>query len=273
LKLPQRKQEELASLLRDVSLTAIISAAKIVADRLKFLTGLEAILFDPESKKRLKERSQLHRIVAENCWLFGEEYNLSVDDRSLTEVLRKHRKLVGGDTVIDESVKHISKERGIVDLMLSRLIRRHRANDLTHLVVELKAPRVKINTEEITQVEGYAFTVVQDERFRGVNTTWVFWVISDDYGEYAAQRMDSEGVIHRKGNITIYVKTWSQVLDENRARLQFFQEKLEYQADKGEALKHLQERYARFLEGVLTEETVEEDAASQLGAQEATKPA
>ena len=81
LKLPKRKQEELAELLRDVSLSAIISAAKIVADRLKFLTGLESILFDTESKKRLKERSQLHRIIAQNCWLFGEEYNLSVDDQ------------------------------------------------------------------------------------------------------------------------------------------------------------------------------------------------
>jgi len=38
LKLPKRKQEELAELLRDVSLSAIISAAKIVADRLKFLS-------------------------------------------------------------------------------------------------------------------------------------------------------------------------------------------------------------------------------------------
>jgi hypothetical protein len=52
LKLPKRKQEELAELLRDVSLSAVISAAKIVADRLRFLTGLEAILFDAESKKR-----------------------------------------------------------------------------------------------------------------------------------------------------------------------------------------------------------------------------
>ena len=77
LKLPKRKQAELAQLLRDVSLSAIISAAKIVADRLKFLTGLEAILFDHDKKQRLKERSQLHRIIAQNCWLFGEEYNLS----------------------------------------------------------------------------------------------------------------------------------------------------------------------------------------------------
>jgi len=259
LKLPKRKQEELAELLRDVSLSAIISATKIVADRLKFLTGLEAILFDAESKKRLKERSQLHRIIAQNCWLFGEEYNLSVDDHSLTEVLRKHRKLLGDNTVVDEPVKHVSKEWGIVDLVLSRAIRRHKADELTHLVVELKAPKVKIDRDEITQLEEYAISVMKDERFKNGNPTWVFWAISDDYGQYAEYRMKkSDGKIHEAENVSIWVKTWGQVLDENRACLQFFQERLEYEADKGVSLEFLQERYAQFLQGVLVEEPVEE---------------
>ena len=265
LKLPKRKQEELAELLRDVSLSAIISSAKIVADRLRFLTGLEAILFDTDSKKRLKERSQLHRIIAQNCWLFGEEYNLSVDDRSLTEVLRKHRKLLGDDTTIDEPVKHVSKERGIVDLMLSRSIRRHKADELTHLVVELKAPKVKIDQKEVMQIEEYAISVMKDERFKSVKTTWVFWVISDDYGEYAGYRMKktvgssaNTGKIHEADNVSIWVKTWAQVLEENRTRLQFFQERLEYEADKGASLKHLQEHYAKFLQGVFVEKPGEE---------------
>jgi hypothetical protein len=265
LKLPKRKQEELAELLRDVSLSSIISAAKIVADRLRFLTGLEAILFEKESKKRLKERSQLHRIIAQNCWLFGEEYNLSVDDQSLTEVLLKHRKLLGKDTVIDEPVKHISKERGIVDLVLSKAIRRHKADGLTHLVVELKAPKVKIDRDEITQVEEYAISVMKDERFKNSKTTWVFWAISDDYGDYAEHRMKkndgNNGKIHEADNLTIWVKTWGQVIEENRARMQFFQERLEYQADKGASLKDLQERYAKFLQGVINGEEVSRDSA------------
>lgn len=252
LRLPKRKQEELAELLRDISLSAIISSAKVVADRLKFLTGLEAILFDPEPKKRLKERSQLHRIVAQNTWLFGEEFSLSVDDQSLTEVLRKHKKLLGEDTVIDAPVKHVSQERGIVDLMLSRATRQHRANGLTHLVVELKAPLVKIDGKEIGQIEGYAASVVTDERFRNVGVQWQFWAISDDLGPVGKFRVgQGDGEIMRQGNVSIYLKTWSQVIDENRARLQFFQEKLEYQADKGSALRHLQEHYAKYLEGVL----------------------
>jgi hypothetical protein len=259
LNLPKRKQTELAELLRNVSLSAIISAAKVVTDRLKFLDGLEIIVFDPDLKKRLKERSQLHRIIAQNCWLFGEEYNISVDDQSLTEVLRKHKKIIDEHVVIDEPVKHITKERGIVDLMLSRTIRRHKANELTHLVVELKAPKVKIDQKEIFQVEGYAFSVIEDERFRNVNTTWGFWAISDDYGDYAKNRMkDSSGLIHQKDNIAIYVKTWSQVIDENRARLQFFQERLEYQADKGASIKFLREHYEQFLQGVLIEGVVDD---------------
>jgi hypothetical protein len=237
-----------------------------VADRLRFLRGLEAILFDDEAKKRLKERSQLHRIIAENCWLFGEEFNLSVDDQSLTEVLRKHKNLLGEDVVIDEPVKHISKERGIIDLMLSRAIRRYKANDLTHLIVELKAPKVKVDRDAITQIEEYAISVMKDERFRSVSTTWNFWVISDDYGDYAVHRMqDDNGLIYSKDNCSIFVKSWAQVIDDNRVRLQFFQEKLEYQADKGTSLKHLQEHYAKYLKGVIEEPDETEGAIKAEG--------
>jgi hypothetical protein len=59
----------------------------------------------------------------------------------------------------------------------------------------------------------------------------------------------------------IWVKTWGQVLDENRGRLQFFQVRLEYEADKGASLEFLQKTYAQFLQGVLVEETTEETAA------------
>lgn len=67
------------------------------------------------------------------------------------------------------------------------------------------------------------------------------------------------GLIHEKENIKIYVKTWAQVLDENRACLQFFQERLEYQADKGSSLKYLQDNYDKFLKGVLIQGEVSEE--------------
>jgi hypothetical protein len=209
-------------------------------------------------KEYVKERSQLHRILAQNTWVFGEEFNLSVDDQSLTEVLRKHKELLGEDVLIDRPVRHPSKQRGIIDLMLSRAIRRYRANELEHLVVELKAPKVVIGSKEVVQTENYAIAVANDERFRSITTRWTFWVISDDMDVYAQHRItDDHGVISSKDNITIGIKTWSQVIEENKARLQFFQEKLEHQVDQGTALKYLQEKHQEILSGVITDEVIE----------------
>jgi hypothetical protein len=82
---------------------------------------------------------------------------------------------LGDDVYIDEPVKHVSKSRGIIDLMLSRALRRHRADEIEHLVVELKAPRVKIGTKEITQTEEYAISVAADSRFKTANgVKWAF---------------------------------------------------------------------------------------------------
>jgi hypothetical protein len=66
LDLPPREQKALADLLQETTLSAMITATKTITDRLKFISGLEAIVFNKEMKKRLKERSQLHKILAEN---------------------------------------------------------------------------------------------------------------------------------------------------------------------------------------------------------------
>ncbi len=90
LDLPPEKRQELADLLDHTTLSHIISASKLIADRLEFLQGLETLVFDMELKHAVRERTRLHRVVAENTWIFGEQYHLSVDDQSLTEVLKKH---------------------------------------------------------------------------------------------------------------------------------------------------------------------------------------
>ena len=260
LELPERKQKELAALLQETTLSAIITAAKTVADRLKFISALESIVFNAETKKRLKERSQLHKILAENTWIFGEEYNLWASDKDLKRVLEKHRAILDPDIVIDDPVKVVGKKRGIIDLMLSRATRRHRANDIEHLVVELKAPKVSVGADEITQIKRYAIAVSKDERFHTVQgVRWHFWVISNDYDEFAAA--DIEGgpdpmrrLIHRNDNISVGIKTWGELIEENRARLQFFQEHLQHSADESAAVRHLQERHSQYLEGVVDEE-------------------
>lgn len=261
LNLPQKQLDQLSSLLRDVSLAGVISASKMVTDRLKFISGLELLLFDPDSKKTLKERSQLHKIVAENTWIFGQEFSVSVNDQSLTQVLRKHRSLLGGDVMVDEAVKRIDGKTGIVDLMLSRSIPGNREDEVEHLIVELKAPKVKVGDDECTQIKRYAYAVIKDERFSELTARWNFWVVSNELDSFteieANQQNRQRGVIShsRKENreVTVWVKTWSQLIAENKHRLEFVRRNLEYEIDQNEALQHLRDNYSQFTEGVVVE--------------------
>jgi hypothetical protein len=260
LELPERKLQELAKLLEEADLANVISASKMVADRLKCLHGLEALLFDPDTKKHLKERSQLHRILAENTWIFGEEFNLTVDDQSLTEVLRKHRKLIGEDTVIDSPVRRIDGKVGIVDLMLSRSVPQNHADEREHLVAELKRPSVKVGAEEIKQIEQYAYTVADDERFRHLKTRWSFWIISNDLDAFARVKTRQKDKPHGQiaetedGQVKVWVKTWSEILAEGNARMRFVQDHLQANVDTESSLKYLKQTYDKYLRGVAESE-------------------
>jgi hypothetical protein len=178
--LPKEKQDEFAELLERTTLAAIVNAGKIVADRLDFLKGIEILVFSEESKGVLRERKELHRILADHTWIFGEEFNLTVDDQSLTEVLRKHLQLLGRSADDLEPVLRDDGTKGIVDLMLSRVVPQPRAEEREHLVVELKRPNQRIDSDAASQIRSYAFAVAEDERFKDTKTRWVFWAVSND---------------------------------------------------------------------------------------------
>ncbi len=253
LELPAETRQELAGLLDRTTLAAIIGASKIVGDRLSYLRGLETLVFDEDFREKVRERTQLHRIIAENAWMFGEQYHLSVDDQSLTEVLKKHIKAQGREIEIDAPVQRLDGRRGIVDLMFSRNISRAGSAEREHLIVELKRPSVPIDSSAADQIESYALAVAEDERFRDVDTKWVFWVVSNEVTEQmrrrSTQKDRAQGIIYQddKDRITIWVKTWGQLIEECRARLRFFEEKLKFTPDRDSSLAHLKATYPKHL--------------------------
>jgi hypothetical protein len=258
LQLPQKKREDLAQLLQKTSLAKIISAAKLVADRLEFLDAIEAMLFRVELKATFKERKQLHRILETNTWLFGEEFALTVSDRSLTEVLRKHRAAckMTNTLVDDEPVRRPAgspkgRRRGIVDLVLSRRIPTPYVTELHHLVIELKAPKKRLAAEDTQQIKSYAYAVAGDERFKGLRTKWRFWLVANDLSEFVERELDndlSQGVLQQTTDgITISVRRWSELIQEARGRLEFVQRELDYEVNRDQALEHLRTTYAHIL--------------------------
>lgn len=261
LDLPLERRQELAGLLDKTTLSNIISASKTITDRLEFVQGLDALVFDKELKHKVHERTQLHRIIAENSWMFGEQYHLSVDDESLTQVLRAH--LTGRMEVeLDKPVLREDGRRGIVDLMFSRNIQIAGSENREHLVVELKRPDVKIDSAALTQLESYAFAVAGDSRFKSVPAKWIFWAISSDLDIYAERRANQSnlprGVVFQSvdPDITIWVKTWSQLINDCRSRLKFFAEKLSYTPDRDSSLEHLKTTYGKYLADLFADEVL-----------------
>lgn len=270
VELPKREQDDLAKLLEETTLSSIISAAKIISDRLNFLRGLYQIVYEYEKDGRIKERAQLHRILALNAWLFGEEFSVSVDDRDLTAALKAHKTYLGEDIVIDDPVKHVDQTRGVVDLMLSRLLRRYRDDEVEHLVIELKRPGVSVGVEEINQITKYAASIEGDRRFetrQGV--VWHFWVISDKldkFGVYEAKRDPTgRGLIRDTPTAKIYIKTWDQLINECKSRYQFVQERLNFTAEDERATRYLRKEHAALLEGI----TVASDSKEEVEQPEA----
>jgi len=98
--LTKEQQNELAELLNFTTLPSIISTSKVISDRLLFINALEKMIYDKEESKPIKERTQFHKILLNELWVFGEKYTYGVDDVSLKNVLKEYIKSLGREELI-----------------------------------------------------------------------------------------------------------------------------------------------------------------------------
>lgn len=252
-KLTEEQQENLVGLLKKTSLGAIIHTAKTITDRLCFINGLEQVLHERTIRKCVKERKQLHRILVEELWLFGDEFALGGDDVSLRSVLQEHRSILGLPDILHQLTKAESEELDdIPDLLLWRQFLRGRNDEFEHLVIELKRPTVKISLDEIQQIKRYATKVIDNRYFDKAKTKWTFIAVSDDIANDALEdvspRDRKPGHVHSGKTHDIWVYRWSEIIQQAKLRLKFVQDKLNVAVeDDTEGRAYLREKYAHLL--------------------------
>jgi hypothetical protein len=252
LKLSDEQQDDLAHLLGKTSLGAIITSAKTVSERLAFINGLEQILHDKTIRKHLKERTQLHRILVEELWLFGDQYTLGGDDVSLKTVLDEHRKVLDLAPLDAQAKKGITDLDDVPDLLLWRQYLRRSDDRFEHLVIELKRPTVNISQTEIGQVKRYASKVVESKYFDKEKTRWTFFVLSDGIAADAKadvnQKNREPGLVTSADDYDIWALTWSQVIQAAKCRLDWIQSRLELKvSDNSEGMQYLRDRFSHLL--------------------------
>ena len=245
LHLPKDEQDAFANILQKTTLSSVIKSAKIVADRLNFVAGLEELIFN--HKKSLLERDQLHKILEHEAWIFDEQFALAGSERRLEEALQTHLKHLGERE--DDGNVHLSDGRqGRLDLMLAKADE-IRAGEFDYLVVELKRPSQKITSDVIAQIKKYAYAVLDDPRFDKQRCRWKFIAVSNELDGYAQRELEagSNGCIHKIKGLEVYIMTWAEVITNAKARLKFYQEQLRYESDDESSLSYLRQKYDELL--------------------------
>ena len=207
---------------------------------MEFLEFLQELIYGDISKV-LKERSQLHKIIERELWLFGESYNgtpaLWSDKKIgniLTELRNKYFDYL--PTENDENVIKLDVEGidNITDLFfLNEKIKDNEEKEI--MLVELKSPSCAISRKEIQQIDDYAFTL---EEYSGLPKNKVHYklvLISSRLSGYAKSKLNSARAKYdvpflydkkTEKNIEIYIMEWSEIIELNKRRLGYLSNSL-----------------------------------------------
>ncbi|WP_229713878.1 ATP-binding protein [Streptomyces fuscichromogenes] len=268
LALSDDDRRHLKNLLDSTDLTHVIGAATTVTNRLNFIGILRKILADPHLRKDLREVDQLHPMISQNLWLFGEDWNMAMPEVGLTNVLQAHLvEQLGEDVVLENRLDTVTQpdgRTGRVDILLFRSRRDESSTE--RLVVELKRPTVKVGKKELDQVTGYARAIVDDPQYKGTNCKWRFYLVTYEYSDKIhrdiRQKDKPEGLADDHHEYEVWVKNWGEILDAAEKKLLFFQRQLNYEATDDRVTQHLRESYSRFIPESLASEDQSDTASA-----------
>lgn len=241
LKLDKSTIEKFHDLLEKTELENVVHFTSKVATHCEFLDFLYDLVYGQVSGF-LKERSQLHKIIEKQLWIFGEQYNGTPclwSDRKIGGILNEIREqtLIYEPTIEDDNLIKV-EEKGLNDITDLFFTNEKLTDDSCkeYMVVELKSPKCSIGQKEITQIDRYAFTL---EKHNGLPTDKVKYkliLISSKLNDFAKSKMESSYEKYRipflydiKTNkkIEIYIYSWTDLIEGNKRKLTYLSQHLQ----------------------------------------------
>jgi hypothetical protein len=236
LKLDNKILRQFDNLLQKSDLEDIIEFSDKVSSKMQDLDFIEKIVYS-EISKHIKERCQLHKYLEKMLWIFGEEYSENtrlLSDKNLENNLNlvrkdcmKYKQSPKADNVNKLDNK---KLRSITDLFFysKRLLD---AEKFEVLIVELKAPRVKISQNELDQAKRYALEIESKPEFAN-NVKYRIILISSDINKNAENEL--KGIRNNSknnnpyyffsneaNNIIVEVMRWSDLINSLKRKLNY----------------------------------------------------
>lgn len=234
LKLNNKMITKFSELLEKTELENIIEFSDKVASKIEDLEFLEKLVYS-EISKNVKERKELHKFLEKMLWVFGEEYNDTtklLSDKNLEKNLTQLRDdcLIYKASKNDNNINEITEKpiKSITDLfMYNERILDYKRREV--LVVELKAPKVKISPKEIGQVMKYA-REIEKSSFVSRDINFKILLISSDINDDAQfditgrQKGEDNPYFYFRNehkNIEIWIMKWSDLIENTKRKLKY----------------------------------------------------
>ncbi|HEX6355007.1 ATP-binding protein [Actinophytocola sp.] len=163
LTLSAEEQDVMVDLLERTTFGAIIRSAQTVADRADFVTGLRRLLYADETRKVFREVDQLHPMLVNEPWIFGDEWTFALSESGLTRVVKDIVTKSETTEFAPTPVKLPSGKQERVDLVFYRHLPESERN--RNLVVELKRP-MRVTMVEYGQLNNYVTAITGHRRIQ-----------------------------------------------------------------------------------------------------------
>jgi hypothetical protein len=243
IKLDDAALNRFKSVLDKADLLDIITFSEEVAKKQQVLDFLQKLLYS-EVAKHVKERSELHKIVERQLWVFGEQYNgvpKLFSDKNLANNLVELRNSLFGYEVTEEDENLVAlvddPVKNITDLFFfNETVINNDEREI--MIVELKAPKVRIGDKELTQAKKYAFQIEKQGVFPK-NVVYKILLIGahvSDSAKASCGLIDPKKPflfhIGKEVKLEVWVIHWSDLLSLNKRKLSYLGNVL-HTKDKG----------------------------------------
>jgi hypothetical protein len=211
----------------------VIGFASLTARRGQVLDDLGRLVADRRAPANARDARRLHRLLAQEPWLFGEEYALMRGEVGLSDAQRVRIGLAAFAGAAAVPTPRATRHGGPVDLQV--VATRREPTRAGHLVVETTVPSGPIGRAEYRQTELRAAAVLTDPSFAGDgDVVWDFVLVGSRVERAVGNRVrgyaEPEGLVlgplrsgrHGGPTVRVFVRSWRAVLEENRSRLRYY---------------------------------------------------
>jgi hypothetical protein len=238
--------ERFRKLLERTTLDSILKLSSEVTHRLDFLDVLHQLIYG-DTKKHLKERTQLHKILEPDCWIFGAQFHLATSDKSFQEVIRKHRKLAKLPDVDEINLTSVTGVHDIPDLFLASTREYPFSPKHRHLLVEIKAPSVSLGPSERDQIRRYADIILNSDEFDKADTHWTLFLISGrctkEIDMDRHQKDKPHGCLWEWNRMTVWAFQWSEIITTGKDEMVLVREHLKRKSEELSVSQYLSENF------------------------------